>query len=107
MVRHYPFELKGEQKPEYQKNQSLKNIWELCLNTQKYGVQEVIQDCMEREKGFYLGDGYYTALANMLLTHDDSMVRKLLDAYRREYESDFLLKNVDKWRGGDDIHAKA
>ncbi len=156
-VRHYPFELKSELKPEYRKNQNLKNIWELCLNTQKYGVQEVIQDCMEREKGFYLGDGCYTALANMLLTHDDSMVRKLiddafatafitdtlvtcmccsfiqeiaeyplilvylvlwhynftgdkeylfenyekvkklLDAYRREYEKDFLLKNVDKW----------
>ena len=156
-VRHYPFELKGELKPEYRKNQNLKNIWELCVNTQKYGVQEVIQDCMEREKGFYLGDGCYTALANMLLTHDDSMVRKLiddafatafitdtlvtcmccsfmqeiaeyplilvylvlwhynftgdeeylfenyekvkklLDAYGREYEKDFLLKKVDKW----------
>jgi len=24
-------------------------------------------------------------------------VKKLLDAYRREYESDFLLKKVDKW----------
>lgn len=156
-VRHYPFELKSGLKPEYRENHNLKNIWELCLNTQKYGVQEVIQDCMEREKGFYLGDGCYTALANMLLTHNDSMVRKLiddafatvfitdtlvtcmccsfmqeiaeyplilvylvlwhynftgdeeylfenyekvkrlLDAYRREYESDFLLKNVDKW----------
>jgi len=157
LVRHYPFELKSGLKPEYRENQNLKNIWELCLNTQKYGVQEVIQDCMEREKGFYLGDGCYTALANMLLTHDDSMVRKLiddafatafitdtlvtcmccsfmqeiaeyplilvylvlwhynftgdeeylfenyekvkklLDAYRREYESDFLLRNIDKW----------
>ena len=34
---------------------------------------------MEREKGFYLGDGCYTALTNMILTKDDSMVRKLID----------------------------
>ena len=32
-----------------------------------------------REKGFYVGDGCYTALAHMVLTGDDSMVRKLID----------------------------
>ncbi len=156
-ARHYPFTLKTNLKKEYCSNESLKQIWELCVHTQKYGVQEVIQDCMEREKGFYLGDGCYTALANMLLTHDDSMIRKLiddafassfitdtlvtcmdcsfmqeiaeyplmmvylilwhyrfthdrdyltanypkvtalLDAYRREYETDNLLCNLDKW----------
>jgi hypothetical protein len=112
---------------------------------------------MEREKGFYLGDGCYSALTHMILTGDDSMVRKLiddafassfitdtlvtcmdcsfmqeiaeyplimislilwhyrltgdkdylrtnypkitalLDAYRREYEHDFVLKQLDKW----------
>ncbi len=156
-ARHYPFELRADLKKEYASNESLKQIWELCVHTQKYGVQEVIQDCMEREKGFYLGDGCYTALANMLLTHDDTMVRKLiddafassfitdtlvtcmdcsfmqeiaeyplmmvylvlwhyrfthdsaylksnypkvialLDAYRREYETEGLLRNLDKW----------
>lgn len=156
-ARHYPFSLNAEIKPEYAENELLQKIWGLCVNTQKYGVQEVIQDCMEREKGFYLGDGCYTALTNMVLTGDDSMVKrliddafstdfitdtlvtcmncsfmqeiaefpliliylvlwhyrytsdkdylainypkvqKLLEAYRRDYESDGLLKNLDKW----------
>ncbi|MBO5223710.1 MAG: family 78 glycoside hydrolase catalytic domain [Clostridia bacterium] len=156
-TRHYPFVLKTQLKPDYASNKDLRNIWDLCVHTQKYGVQEVIQDCMEREKGFYLGDGCYTALTNMILTNDDSMVRKLiddafstefitdtlvtcmccsfmqeiaeyplilvylvlwhynytgnkeylrqnyvkitnlLDAYRRNYEEDYLLRNLDKW----------
>ena len=78
-VRHYPFVLKTQLKSDYAFNKELREIWNLCVHTQKYGVQEVIQDCMEREKGFYLGDGCYTALTNMLLTDDDSMVRKLID----------------------------
>ncbi len=156
-VRHYPFTLKTDLKPAFAADECLRRVWELCVNTQKYGVQEVIQDCMEREKGFYLGDGCYTALTHMVLTGDDSMVRKLiddafattfitdtlvtcmdcsfmqeiaeyplmlvsltwwhyrltrdaaylhvnyekvkalLDAYRREYETDGLLRNLDKW----------
>lgn len=156
-ARHYPFTLKAKLKNEYENNPDLQKIWNLCVHSQKYGVQEVIQDCMDREKGFYLGDGCYSALANMILTQDDSMVRKLiddafstefvtdtlitcmccsfmqeiaeyplimvylalwhynytkdkeyllknykkivklLDAYRREYEKDYLLKDVDKW----------
>ncbi len=156
-ARHYPFTLKAKIKPQFSDNPDLKRIWDLCVHTQKYGVQEVIQDCMEREKGFYLGDGCYTALTNMILTGDDSMVRKLiddafstdfitdtlvtcmccsfmqeiaeyplilvylvlwhynlthdkeylsqnyekvkklLDAYRRNYETDFVVKNLDKW----------
>lgn len=79
LARHYPFELKASMAPQYADNEKLRQIWNLCVHTQKYGVQEVIQDCMEREKGFYLGDGCYTALTNMILTHDDSMVRKLID----------------------------
>ncbi len=156
-AKHYPFTLKTPLKSEFSSDENLKKIWELCVRTQKYGVQEVIQDCMEREKGFYLGDGCYTALTNMILTRDDSMVRrliddafatnfisdtlvtcmncsfmqeiaeyplmliflvlwhyrftgdkdylksnfpkvkKLLDAYKRDYERGYLLKNLDKW----------
>ena len=156
-VRHYPFTLRNRLKAEYAENEALKRIWELCVHTQKYGVQEVIQDCMEREKGFYLGDGCYTALANLVLTGDETMVRKLiddafsttvitdtlvtcmdcsfmqeiaeyplilvqlvlwhynctgdaaylrsnyekvvqlLDAYRRDYEKDYILRELDKW----------
>lgn len=78
-ARHYPFALQAELKAEYAENEKLRAIWELCVRTQQYGVQEVIQDCMEREKGFYVGDGCYTALTHFLLTGDDSIVRKLID----------------------------
>lgn len=157
VARHYPFALKARLKPIYAEDAELRRIWELCVHSQRLGVQEVIQDCMDREKGFYLGDGCYTALTHMLLTDDDSMVRKLIDdafatsricdtlmtcldcsfmqeiaefplilialirwhyrytrdadylrsnyrkatalmdAYRRDYEQDGLLRSLDKW----------
>jgi len=90
-VRHYPFELMTNMKSEYNDNPVLKSIWDLCVHTQKYGVQEVIQDCMEREKGFYIGDGCYTALANMIMTRDDSMVRKLIDD---GFATDFITEGL-------------
>lgn len=92
LVRHYPFTLKTPLKPEFSGDDDMKMIWELCVHTQKYGVQEVIQDCMEREKGFYLGDGCYTALTHMILTKDDSMVRRLIDdAFSTEFITDTLV----------------
>ena len=156
-ARHYPFELKAKIRPEYESNDTIKRIWELCVNTQKYGPQEAVLDCMEREKGFYTGDGCYTALTHAILSGDDSIARKLidesfktnivtdtqlnclncshmqeiaeyplmvvkfilwhynlvkdrdylyqnfakatalLDAYRRDYENNCLLSNLDKW----------
>ena len=92
MARHYPFAPIAQMRPAYAQNDDLCRIWELCLHTQKYGVQEVIQDCPEREKGFYLGDGCYTALSNMILTGDDSMVRKLIDdAFASSFITDTLV----------------
>ncbi len=92
-ARHYPFSLQTQLRPEYA---DLQGIWDLCVHTQKYGVQEVIQDCMEREKGFYLGDGCYTALTNMILTKDDSMVRKLIDdAFATDFITDTLVTCMD------------
>ncbi len=92
LVRHYPFTLKAQLKPEYAADAALRRIWELCVHTQRYGVQEVIQDCMEREKGFYLGDGCYTALTHMLLTGDDSMARRLIDdAFATAFITDTLV----------------
>ena len=80
-ARHYPFALRAERKPEtYEKD--LSRVWALCVNSQRYGVQEVIQDCMDREKGFYVGDGCYTALTHMVLSGDDAIVRKLIDDAR-------------------------
>lgn len=157
IARYYPFTCNAKLKPEYENDLDLKNIWDLCIHTIKYGVQEVIQDCMDREKGFYVGDGCYTSLVHMILTKDDSIARKLIDdafssafitdglvtcldcsmmqeiaeyplmlvylvlwhyqltkdahylsqnypkvqklleAYRRDYETDGLLRNLDKW----------
>lgn len=95
-ARHYPFELKARLKPDLAGNEIYERIWELCVNTQKYGVQEVIQDCMEREKGFYVGDGCYTALTNMLLTGDDSIVRKLIDdAFKSSFITPGLVTCLD------------
>jgi len=79
LARHYPFQLTAKLKPSYRGDPSMESIWSLCVNTLRLGVQEVIQDCMEREKGFYLGDGCYTSLAHMILTGDDRMARKLID----------------------------
>ncbi len=90
-ARHYPFSLKAKLRSDFCCKEDLKRIWELCVHTQQYGVQEVIQDCMEREKGFYLGDGCYTALTNMILTNDDSMVRKLIDA---AFSTDFIADTL-------------
>ena len=78
-ARHYPFELKARLAERYAGNEAAEKIWELCVRSQKYGIQETIQDCPDREKGFYLGDGCYDAFANYVLTGDDSMVRKLID----------------------------
>lgn len=78
-ARHYPFTLSA--KPRYD-DPMVRPVWDLCVHSIRYGVQEVIQDCMDREKGFYVGDGCYTALTQMILSGDDSMVRYLIDSAR-------------------------
>ena len=75
-ARHYPFTLQAA--PGFQ-DEELRPVWNLCVNSIRYGVQEMIQDCMEREKGNYLGDGCYTALAHYALTRDSSILKKLVD----------------------------
>ncbi|MBQ4590890.1 MAG: family 78 glycoside hydrolase catalytic domain [Clostridia bacterium] len=95
-ARHYPFSLAASMKPEYRDDEAMQKVWNLCVNSQKYGVQEVIQDCMEREKGFYVGDGCYTALANLILTGDDSIVRKLIDdAFRSTFITPGMVTCLD------------
>ena len=93
---HYPFNLVRNIKPKYAKDDKLKQVFNLCVNTLKYGVQEVIQDCMDREKGFYVGDGCYSALSHMLLTDDDSIVRKLIDdAFSSTFICDTMVTCLD------------
>ena len=80
VARHQPFELKA--KPSFD-DPALKPVWDLCVSTFRYGVQEQIMDCMEREKGYYLGDGCYTMLAYCLLTQDWRQARKFFDDFLR------------------------
>ena len=77
-ARHYPFVQKGEC---IYNEEKLKQVWQLCVDTLHYGVQEVIQDCMDREKGYYLGDGCYSLLAYTLLTDDLTFMEKFFDDF--------------------------
>lgn len=96
IARHYPFRLTASLSPEFAADPDLRRIWELCVHTLRYGVQEVIQDCMEREKGFYVGDGCYTAYAHLLLTGDDTIVRKLIDdAFRSTFITPGMVTCLD------------
>ena len=96
IARHYPFTLAAELAPAFAGDEDLRRIWDLCVHTLQYGVQEVIQDCMEREKGFYVGDGCYTAYAHMQLTGDDTIVRKLIDdAFRSTFITPGLVTCLD------------
>lgn len=95
-VRHYPFTLARGIKPEYRGNADIEAIWNLCIDTMKYAVQEVIQDCCEREKGFYVGDGCYTALTHFIVSGDDSIVRKLIDdGFYSSFITDGLVTCLD------------
>ena len=78
-VRHYPFTLRARLRPDFAEDENLRKIWELCVHTLHYGAQEVIPDCMERERGCYIADSSYTSLAHFLLTGDGSLARKLID----------------------------
>ncbi|MBR2987905.1 MAG: family 78 glycoside hydrolase catalytic domain [Clostridia bacterium] len=90
-ARHYPFTLCAALKPAYRQSK-LESVWAMSVHTQKYGIQEAPLDCMEREKGFYLGDGCYTSLTHMLLTGRDTMVRKLIDdAFASAFITDTLM----------------
>jgi len=90
-ARHYPFRLQRQLRAEYQNDPKLRSIWDLCLHTLAYGAQEGILDCMEREKGNYLGDGCYTTLTHAALTGDDALLRHLID---EAFASSFITKGL-------------
>jgi hypothetical protein len=85
-ARHYPFSLKAQCSSDDPK---LRAVWDLCVNSLRYGVQEVIQDCMEREKGQYLGDGCYSALAHGIASGNFAIFEKLI---RETLRSSFINK---------------
>lgn len=73
IVRHYPFS-------EVQKcpinDSDINKVWNLCVDTIKYGTQECFIDCPTREKGQYLGDTCISAVANAILTGNGDMLKK-------------------------------
>ena len=92
ICRHYPFELCAKIRDEYKDDNDIKKVWDLCVRSQRYGVQEMVMDCMEREKGVYLGDGCYTSLCNYVLTKDDGLMRQFIeDAFATSAVTDTLL----------------
>ena len=86
--RHYPFELKAVCNTSDEK---LLQVWQLCCDTLHYGVQEVIQDCMDREKGYYMGDGCYTLWTYCLLTNDFTLLEKFFDDF---FTSSFINRGL-------------
>lgn len=82
-IRHYPL----KQKDVYKSiNADFDNIIKLCVNTIKYGTQEIIPDCPTREKGSYLGDFCISGRAQALLTGDTTFLKKtILDFCRTSF----------------------
>lgn len=87
-ARHYPFELKAKCNTVDERGLA---IWKLCSDSLKYGTQEMIMDCMEREKGYYLGDGSYTQWAHSLLCNDFTLLEKMFDDF---LESRFINRGL-------------
>lgn len=82
-IRHYPFKQKAVYKSI---NADFNNIIKLCVNTIKYGTQEIIPDCPTREKGSYLGDFCISGRAQALLTGDTTFLKKtILDFCRTSF----------------------
>ena len=79
-ARHLPFDLKAH--PNFT-DERLRPVWKLCVDSFRYGAQEQLMDCMDREKGYYLGDGCYTTLAWSVLTGEWAISRKFFDDFLR------------------------
>ena len=78
-ARHHEFTLKAALRKEYRDDPDIKKVFDLCVRSQRYGVQELPMDCMEREKGTYLGDGCYTSFCNYILTGNDALLKRFID----------------------------
>lgn len=61
----------------------LKEIWDICKNALKIGVQEAYLDCPSREKGQYVGDFTITGLAHMYISGDHKLYKKALYDFKR------------------------
>lgn len=82
-IRHYPFAKKADYK---HIGEDFDKIIELCVNTIKYGTQEILPDCPTREKGQYLGDFCVSGRAQAILTGDTTFLKKgILDFCRTSF----------------------
>ncbi len=79
MAQHYHFD------DEYcvleSNDKKLVDIFNICKNAVKWGTQESFLDCPTREKGQYLGDVLVAAHSHLILTGDNSMLRKAIDDF--------------------------
>lgn len=78
IARHYPFRLKTKcafAEP------ALQQVFDLCVNTLKYSLQEGYLDCPTREKAQYFGDGVWSAMSHIALTGDASLYRKMVEDF--------------------------
>ena len=74
LARHYPFTLRAALKPEYAGDPDLRAVWELCVHTQEYGVQEVIQETADtgwETQGNILQENSYDGVTLLLLQYFD------------------------------------
>lgn len=74
-IRHYPYTEKAVCR---YNDPVLQRIWRFAADSLRYGVQEIIQDCMEREKGQYMGDGLFTSTTLAVLTGETAIMEKLI-----------------------------
>jgi len=96
VARHAPFTLRAGMRPEFASDPDLQKVWDLCVSTQRYGVQAGVQDCLEREKGYYLGDGCTIALTHAALSGEDAFLRRLIrEAFVTASVSSTLLTCLD------------
>ena len=63
----------------------------MCVNTIKYGTQEIIPDCPTREKGNYLGDFCISGRAQAILTGDATFLKKTITDFCR---TSFICKGI-------------
>jgi alpha-L-rhamnosidase len=83
-VRHFPLDWSPSHFAS--SDETLNRIWEISKRTVQMICQDVVQDCAQREKGQYGGDTYITALAQLLLSDDGSLIRKaLVDGHHSQH----------------------
>lgn len=87
IVRHYPYKDRAVNI----KDEKLLKIYNLSVNTIKYGVQELYMDCPTREKGQYLCDSALIGLAHIKAGGGTEMFRKFLDNIS---DSAFICKGL-------------